>query len=202
MAPQEPVSGISGPSATRSQIQQSRALSRAAFQELQQTASEKLAIDYTEQAQFNPLAQLKNAETLERRFRRHDAKTSEHIKKDDDDEIIQVDATAKVAEDVQNRNPEFQKRNLLGLKKAILAEDTPEQILEKVLLSYPDHYLADEALDFLISTSDPKTKIGTNIRLAREILNERFGREVRAGRNTNHDAREFSKQGLGSPGAC
>ena len=37
------------------------------------------------------------------------------------------------------------------------------------------------------------------IQLAKELLNARFGREVKAGRNMGAEAREFSKEGLGSP---
>ena len=70
-----------------------------------------------------------------------------------------------------------------------------------MLLSYPDHYLADEAFEFLTQTTDPNTKIGTNLRKAREILNDRFGREVKAGRNINNEAKEFAKQGLGTAGS-
>lgn len=197
----DPISPIT-PSgdAHKSQSQQIKAQRQSAALNVVMTSIKKLSTEYTEQAQFNPLAMLKNAEPIDKRIKRHDTKPATNAQEDDAD-IAQVDAISKTAEEFQNRNPEMQKRALLSLKKALLESDTPEQILEKILLSYPDHFLADEALDFLSQTSDPNTKIGTNLRKARELLNDRYGREVRAGRNINNEAREFARQGLGTPGS-
>lgn len=184
----------------QSQIQKMKAQGRIEGLEILQNEMEDLATERTENALFNPFVQLKRAETLENRVKKHEVKHSSQSDQSDPD-IAQVDAVAKAAEEYQGRNPEMQKRGLLGLKKAILEEDTPEQILEKVLSSYPDHYLADEAFEFLAQTTDPTTKIGTNLRRARELLNERFGREVKAGRNINEQVKEFSKQGIGTTGS-
>jgi len=203
MSGQEPVGKVDPSSQVnrQTQLQQIRAASKALNTEIQQVETDKLSTEYTEMADFNPLAMLKNAETLDKRVKKHDLKQSKETQEDEESPIATVDAVTKIADEVQNRNPEMQKRGLLGLKKAILESDTPEQILEKVLLSYPDHFLADEAFDFLLRSTDTNTKIGANILLARELLNERYGREVRAGRNINNEAKEFARQGLGTPGA-
>ena len=112
-----------------------------------------------------------------------------------------VEGADKSAAEYEGRNPELSKRGLMNLRVHVTHEDSPEEILRKVLQSYPDHFLADEAMEFLLDTTDPSTKFGANLRTAQELLHDRYGREVRAGRNMNEEAREFSKQGLGSPGA-
>lgn len=202
MSSHDPVNRIEGASSTaakQAQIQKAKAQGAIEGLALIQSEGEALSTEMTENALFNPFVQLRKAETLDQRLKKHESKNSSQTE-ESNPEIVQVDAVSEAAQEFQNRNQEMQKRALLGLKKAILEGDSPEQILEKILLSYPDHYLADEAFEFLEQTSDPGTKIGTNLRKAREILNKQFGREVKAGRNINNEAKEFSKQGLGTAG--
>ncbi len=198
----DPVNRIdptSSSSTRHAQVQKAKALGRAEGLEIVQEAMEDLATERAEYNIFVP-AMMRKAENLEERLKKHEVKAQKQAD-DSNPEIIQVDAVAKAADEFQNKNQEMQKRGLLGLKKALLESDTPEQILEKVFLTYPDHYLADEAFEFLAQTTDPTTKIGTNLRKAREILNDRYGREVKAGRNINNEAKEFAKQGLGTAGS-
>lgn len=99
----------------------------------------------------------------------------------------------------QDRNFEMKGKTLMILQGRLSQTDTPESILAKVLEVYPDYSLADEALEFLFETTGGTLK--TNIGIAKEALNNAYGREVRAGRNMGIQAREFSEQGLGSPTA-
>ena len=62
---------------------------------------------------------------------------------------------------------------------------------------YADASLADEALDFLAETSDTQLLAATQE--AKEKFNKDKGKEIRAGRNMGMQAREFAKEGLGSP---
>ncbi len=149
---------------------------------------------------FSTFVMLRNAEPLDKRVKKQEHKHSEAAREDSEDNVV-IDDVAKTAEDFQQRNPEMQKRALLSLRAHVKESDSPEEILEKILKSYPDHFLADEALDFLSESSGHSTKLGRNTLIAKNLLNERFGREVRAGRNINFQAQEFSKQGLGNPGA-
>lgn len=183
----------------RMQMMRMEQMKRAAQMEARLLANERSMTERTEDALFNPFAMMKNSETLEKRLRRHEA-AQKGEETEEEDEITDklIDDVTRTAEEYQERNPEMQKRALLGLKGMIDIDDTPEEILEKVLKSYPDKFLADEALDFMCNTSDGSTKMGQKMREARNLLNDRFGREVRAGRNINMGAQEFSKQGLGS----
>ncbi len=183
----------------RMQMMRMEQMKRAAQMEARLLANERSMTERTEDALFNPFAMMKNSETLEKRLRRYEA-AHKGDETEEEEELSEklIDDVTKTAEEFQDRNPEMQKRALLGLKGMIDVDDTPEEILNKVLKSYPDKFLADEALDFMCNTSDGSTKMGQKMREARNLLNERFGREVRAGRNINQEAQEFSKQGLGS----
>lgn len=160
-----------------------------------QVESEEDLSQYYELDLFNPAQLFKKSKTLEERLRslpqKKEAQESEEKK------ILSVEEVDEAAARFQRNNEELQSRSLLILRSRITAGDTPEEALEKVLASYPDPALADEALDFLIETADPSTL--AIIQQAKERLNATRGREVRAGRNMGTQAREFAKEGLGSP---
>ncbi|HEY4254762.1 MAG TPA: HrpJ domain-containing protein [Chlamydiales bacterium] len=111
--------------------------------------------------------------------------------------VLQTQEVEEVATRFQQKNEEMLARTLLILRSSITEKDTAEEILNKVLRIYADHFLADEALDFLIETT--RGRLQETIKAAKELLNKTFAREVVSGRNIGAQAREFSKEGLGSP---
>ena len=135
---------------------------------------------------FLPLAQLKN-----------ESKKLEQKQAIEDKKIIEVEEAEETAARFQRNNDELKARTLLILRASITKQDTAEEILNKVLKVYTDHSLADEALDYLIATTESTVK--TTVQAAKDLLNRTFGREVLSGRNMGVQAREFSKEGLGSP---
>lgn len=193
------VSGVPSANARRAQMQKLQQLQKAQNILARQMLAKRTMIENAESALFNAMYMLKDAESLEKR-RKHELreKHSATAQADEDTDTPHIEATAKIAENFANKNDELKKQALLGLRVAISSEDSPEEVLAKVLKSYPDKYLADEAFDFLETSTDPTSKMGQAIRRARILLNERFGREVRAGRNMNVEAQEFSKQGMGT----
>lgn len=152
-----------------------------------------------DQGAFNPTMMTRNFESLESKRKQtskeEEAKKSEEAKV----KITEVEKLDAIAEQVHRENEELQPRSLLLLRARIQREDTKEEILRKVLEMYPDHTLADEALDFLLKTTSGE--LAEKVRSAREDLNQSFGREVRAGKNIAQHARDFAKQGLGAPTA-
>ena len=72
-------------------------------------------------------------------------------------------------------------------------------MLRKVLEIYSDYTLADEALDYLLETTEGP--LAESVRAAKEELNTLYGREVRAGKNIAALTTEFATKGLGSPTA-
>ncbi len=146
---------------------------------------------------FNPVLMARRFETLETRRRRTGKEEEVQKTQETDEAVLEVQRIEEISDEFHRRNPEFQPRTLLLLRARILPGDTKEQILQKLLEIYPDYSLADEALEFL-----EQTAVGEHaeeIRKAKGDLNSAYGREIKAGKNISQQAREFSKQGLGSP---
>lgn len=113
--------------------------------------------------------------------------------------ILSIEEVEESASRFQRNNEELKSKTLLILRSSITDEDTAEEALHKVLKVYPDHALADEALDFLIETTSGEMQ--KTLLIAKEQLNRDFEREVKAGRNIGIQSREFAKEGLGTPGS-
>lgn len=101
------------------------------------------------------------------------------------------------ADQYQTRNPELKSRSLVLLRQMIKPDDTPEEILRKAQDLFGDISLVDEALDYLLETSEGE--LHDTIQLAKEQIQDKFGREIAAGRNIGQVAREASAAGLGAP---
>jgi type III secretion protein W len=113
--------------------------------------------------------------------------------------ILEVNAAENIAEEFEEKNPELQAKTLLALRSNLSSKDSLNQLLQKVRDAYPDCSLADEALDFLIKTSDPE--LAKKLIEVKKQFNETHGKEITAGKNIAAQAREFSKADIGSPTA-
>ncbi len=119
-----------------------------------------------------------------------------------DEEGPSIEKTAHIedtATKFEQRNPELRMKTLLILRNRIHADDSAEEILQKVLDTYSDAFLADEALDFLLETTTGSLK--AKVQDAKDSFNKDYEREIKSGRNIASESREFSEQGLGSPTA-
>lgn len=94
---------------------------------------------------------------------------------------------------------ELSERTLLNLRASITSDDTPDEITNKVFRTYPDHALSDQSFEFLLETTEGDVREA--IQLAKDRFSQEFKREIAAGRNISEQAREFAKEGLGSPTA-
>ena len=101
------------------------------------------------------------------------------------------------ADEFQRRNPELRAKTLLSLRGEISPDDTKEEILEKLERFYKDVSLADEALEFLDETTEGE--LNARVKEAKKELNQKFEREITAGRNVSEQARQA--QGIGTPTA-
>ncbi|NGX37141.1 MAG: hypothetical protein K1000chlam2_00293, partial [Chlamydiae bacterium] len=160
-----------------------------------QEASKINMIKYGNEAAFNPVMMSRRFETLEEKRRREIDK--KELEKAEDKKILAIEKVEEIAEEFNKRNAELEKRSLQLLYSHIKESDSQEEILRKAMQLFPDHSLADEALEFLdeATAGDLKGKVAQ----AKENLNETYGREVRAGRNINAQAQAFSEEGLGTP---
>jgi type III secretion protein W len=165
-----------------------------AAENAQQVESENDLNQYLELSTFNPLVQAQRFRNL-REHQSSQSRRSEETETPEEKVILAVEKIDEVASRFQKNNYELNAKTLRILRDRILAD--PKNILAKVLEVYGDAALADEAIDFLIETTDPD--IQELLRQAKKDLNDTRGREIRAGRNMGAQAREFAQEGLGSP---
>ena len=151
----------------------------------------------------NPYAaRVKRARTLQTRAK-------ENVKKGrvgaDDDETAEPSAVKKINQKAdefsEGSGGELNKEILKMLRKFIKPGDRSSDILRKVLDFHKDPFLADQALDFLLETTSGELR--EEVQKAKEELNNRFDREIRAGKNIGALSRKFSSERshLGTPTA-
>lgn len=99
----------------------------------------------------------------------------------------------------QRSRGELDSKLLLLLREYIQDKDSPEEILQKLqeMFAEADPALLDEALDFLLETT--QGELQDKVKQAKELLQQRFPREVKAGRNIESAAAQAADEGLGSP---
>lgn len=111
--------------------------------------------------------------------------------------MLPIEHLKQMADQFSRRNPELKSGTLVLLRESIKPDDSKEEILRKLLEFYPDPSLADEALEYLLETTDGE--LANKIREVKEELNQAKGREIVAGRNIHLQARQASEKGLGTP---
>ncbi len=171
---------------------------QAAYAMVQVEAEE--AFDGTQDVAFNPVAIAQRKDTLEAKKGKKGEESSTLKAERQEKKIADVERIETAAKEAEERNPELQSRTLILLRVGIKKGDSQEEILRKLGEVYRDQALQDEALEFLIEVA-MDADMETALREVKEDLNNRFGREIRAGRNMGAQARAFSAQGLGSPTA-
>lgn len=111
--------------------------------------------------------------------------------------LTPIEMIKQSADEFQRRNPELEASKLVTLRNLLKPSDSKEEILRKVLEIYPDVTLAEEALEFLMETTEGE--LYQQVREARIQLNKDYEREITAGRNISNLAREAASKGLGAP---
>jgi len=162
-----------------------------------QVESEQDLEQYFELNAFNPMQRARNfreLDELKSKLQTAEGKEAEEV---EEIKILEPEQVDEAASRFQKNNFELNAKTLLILRTRISAQDTPEDVLTKVLSVYQDPSLADEALDFLIETSDAQT--AAVVKIAKQQLNGAFERQIKAGRNMGVHSRAFSEAGLGSP---
>ncbi|GAB4186715.1 MAG: hypothetical protein Tsb0015_04770 [Simkaniaceae bacterium] len=194
-----PPERVSSPEAEKLRMQQLEA--RKDYQQyvIAQEASQAEFTEWTEYAAFNPLVMARKFQTLEEKTKAKEAE--EAAEAEEGEQIEDPENIEKIAKDYQKRTDELNSRSLMYLRTIIKKDDNMRDILRKVTELYPDQYLADEALDFLMETTARESALGTELAAAKEEFNEVYGREIKAGRNIRNEAQLYSKEGLGSPTA-
>ncbi len=168
----------------------------AAAENAMQVESENALGDYLETAVFNPMTiaqRFRNLKEMHSKQQTAASAETEEVEAGTLD-LPEIDA---VAQRFQKNNYELNARTLRILRSQVKTQDSSDEILQKVGAVYAEASLADEALDFLIETSEAGLLAATAE--AKEKLNKDRSREIKAGRNMGAQARAFSQEGLGSP---
>jgi len=162
-----------------------------------QVESEEDMNQYFELSSFNPMNQAQRFRKMED-IHKYSQKGEETEETEEVvGKIVDVEKIDETAERFQRNNYELNSKTLRILRSQVSKGDTAEDIVKKVEAVYADAALVDEALDFLLETTDSQLLAATQE--AKEKLNKDKGKEIRAGRNMGAQAREFAKEGLGSP---
>jgi type III secretion protein W len=115
----------------------------------------------------------------------------------DKGEGIPVEQIKDTADQFQRKNPELKSGVLVLLRSQIKPGDKKDAILKKIKEFYSDVSLADEALEYLLETTDGE--LHNQVKEALDEFRQDNEREISAGRNINEEARAASEKGLGTP---
>lgn len=187
---------VSGVNLTAAKLaeQQQAAKAKAKDLSLVRESVQDEFIEMVDLGAFNYLAMKKKFEELSHKTDvRKPQETSEPQKQDGDATRAQI-----VAKKFETNNPELSSRVLMILASRMSDTDTVDDMLKKLMDTYKDPTLADEALDFLSELAAKGSPMADKLAKAKELFNDRFGVEIRSGKNINAQAAEFSEKGLGS----
>lgn len=197
------ISGIESSSGiSQAKIQEQLAKAQATKLEARMDSMKESLTERAEEPLFNPTQMSKKGDfkSLNDRTRHLKAQRQEAVQESiEEQEVYGLDNLAKVAKEYQDRNPEMKRKGLMNLKQAVKEGDRPQEIIAKALKYYPDQFLSDEALSYLLETTDKDSDLYEALVAAKKQFNDKFSREITSGKNINNEAREFSRQGLGTP---
>lgn len=160
-----------------------------------ETLASKEAFQVGLEESVNPFAQLRRTE---KSIKSHKPRIQKMLQSGEKSaRLLPIEMIKDSAKQFEQRNSELKSPSLIALRQLIKPGDTKEEILEKLLKYFPDISLADEALDFLFETTEGE--LAQQVKAAKDEINEKFGREIQAGRNIGAEARAASTKGLGTP---
>lgn len=111
--------------------------------------------------------------------------------------IDPIERLKDLAGQFQRRNPELKAFTLVRLRELIKEGQSKEEILKIVQEFYPDPFLADEVLDFLLEDTDGE--LNQTIKDAKDQLKKDNERAIIAGRNISGIVKQAAEKGIDSP---
>lgn len=185
--------GIQGPQ-TRQTLEAMKEVGKDTAEEIkqEQKAAEKSAQASNAQTVFRP-----RVKTEKKKLKSVSSTVSKMAKMKKEKKLLPVQQIAKKAEEHERKNPELKAKVLKLLRERIKPDSSSEEIQETLEEFYPDPTLADDAMEFLLDTTEGE--LHQQVKQAKEELNEEKGREITAGRNISKQARAASEKGLGTP---
>lgn len=147
---------------------------------------------------FNPLETEKYFKKLQQQASIIPSEEQLETEAESEDMIKRMDEAFNTAKAYAKRNSELNPHTLLELLAGLDSEMSEAEMLQTVLDEYPDPSIADDAIDFLIETSETKREIQEKMIRTKEDFNSSYGREIRAGKNIAPQASTYSELGLGT----
>lgn len=111
-------------------------------------------------------------------------------------QLLPIKDIEEKAQGFQQRNPSLKSGHLVLLRTNIKPDDKAQDIIDTVTRFYPDVGLADEALQFLLETTEGDLQ--EQVKEAIKLFREAKGPEIEAGRNVARQAAEATEKGLGT----
>jgi len=185
--------GIQGPQ-SRQTLEAMKEVGKDTAEEVkqEQKASAKAAQASNAQTVFRP-----KVKTKKKKLKDVSSTVSKMAKMKKEKKLLPVKQIAKKAEEHERKNPELKSKVLKLLRERIKPDSSSEDIQEILDEFYPDPTLSDDAMEFLLDTTEGE--LHQQVQEAKENLNENKGREITAGRNISKQARQASDKGLGTP---
>jgi type III secretion protein W len=184
---------------------------RIAAQKLKQyLVSQKISREEARQWMAEEVFSLPNIQrrfkALDKRIKRGGSSTEDESEaetsvKTGEKKILRVKNVGQIADFFNKRNEELEQDLLLQLLDLLSAEDTPDDVMEKISRFFDDPSIQDEVLDFLMASTDEHEaeKLRRAILAAKERLNAQQGRAVKAGKNILKEAQKYAQIGVGTP---
>ncbi|MFZ4099872.1 MAG: HrpJ domain-containing protein [Chlamydiia bacterium] len=166
----------------------------------EERAAEAVNQEFMEEGGFGNTLQRfnRNIQTLQERVRSTKAGQANPDEKVVAEAVEAVSEVDDASSRFHDRNPELLKNSLELLHARCQSAETAEEILEIVQEFYADPSLADEAMIFLAETTTNAVKRAL-VEEARSILNKRYEKEIRSGRNIQSTVQKYAASGLDQP---
>lgn len=136
---------------------------------------------------------------LKKQSKSLEERTGADLKGEKEVNLLGIEETDVLPFQTEELNPEIDLKTLLLLKSILKETDSNEEILQKILDVYADPSTADDALEYLEKLSENTLLL--KIRETRKEFNDKFSREIIAGKNISLEARAFAAEGLKDPNA-
>lgn len=173
------------------------AFTEVAKEEKQEMSAEKIAAQKSAQAEATENIVRPKTEKTEKKIETRSEKVKQLQEALKEKRLLPIEQMKDEASKYEQKNPELKSQVLVLLREKIKPGDTEEEILQKLEEFYADPSLADEALEYLLDTTEGE--LHQTVQKAKDMLNENKGREITAGRNISEQARAAAEKGLGTP---
>ncbi|GAB5412080.1 MAG: hypothetical protein ChlgKO_11940 [Chlamydiales bacterium] len=195
------MSGIGGEGISSSNIQskvQAANLKDQVMDAKAVDARAAFAMDDSASSIFNPLEIAKYFKKLHEQASKIPSEEQLETEAGNEKLVKRLDEAMNKAMAYAKRNSELNPHTLLKILALMRSDMSEAEMLEEVLREYPDPSIADDAIDFLIETSEEHKAIQDKMIRSKEIFNSTYGREIRAGKNIAPQAETYSQLGLGT----